>query len=94
MVKKHFGQHEDCFGCKVQTVQVSPAATPTRTGAYRKPARTPDNSWEKGIPTDNRGMPTLLPGTFDPAGEKFVAQNRRLIEESRRRFRQGAIIPS
>jgi hypothetical protein len=28
--KKHRGQHKDCFACKIQSIQISAAATPTR----------------------------------------------------------------
>jgi hypothetical protein len=55
---------------------------------YRHAARTPDNSYEKGIPVDQRGMPYLLPGTVEPAGQKYVDRNRRKIEEARTMRRQ------
>lgn len=94
MVRTHHGQHgDDCFGCKAVTVQVSPAATPTRT-KYLKPPRTPNNSYEKGIPTDERGMPYLLPNSFEPAGQKFVDQHRHQIEDTRRRNRQKVASPA
>ena len=31
MKKTHFGQHENCFGCKVQSVSFAASAMPTRS---------------------------------------------------------------
>ena len=35
--KKHRGQHDDdCFACKIQSIQVSSAATPTRKSVRKQ----------------------------------------------------------
>lgn len=55
------GQPEDCaakaacFGEKARSMSVSPAATPNRRNNI--PPRRGNNSWEKGIATDERGLP-------------------------------------
>lgn len=46
-----------CFGCHMRSVSFSPAAMPSRYNAV--PPATPNNSYERGIPRDHRGMPYL-----------------------------------
>jgi hypothetical protein len=81
----HDGSHgPECFGCKVKSITFSPYATPTRLNP-RRPPRQPNPAWERGVPTDARGMPFLRKdGT--PMGVKEYAENRHAIEEHRRRL--------
>ena len=84
MKRTHFGQHSDCFGCKVQSVQLSNKATPTRT---RRSSPTPDskdnsNAWERGIVEDRPGMP-YLDQHLEPIGVKEWVNNRKRFEEAR-----------
>jgi hypothetical protein len=91
--KTHFGQHGDgCFGCKIQTIQISPYATPNRLHPERAP-RTPNNSWEKGIPTDSRGMP-FLKADGSAMGVKEYGEKRHQIEEHRKKLHQAPANPS
>lgn len=78
----------DCFKCKIKTIQVSPSATPSRRKANQKP-NLGNNSWEKGIVTDGRGMPHLSPGTIEPMPIKTYVENRRKIDEGKRRMKQA-----
>lgn len=56
--RRHDGSHgPDCFGCRIQTVNLSPAATPSRYNNVSGHVYGP--TWERGIPTDERGMPRL-----------------------------------
>ena len=85
MERTHWGQHgDDCFGCKLQSVQFNPYATPGMLRPHIAP-RKPENSWEKGVPTDSRGMPFLkTDGT--PMGQKEYSESRSKIEAHRRRL--------
>ncbi len=50
----------DCFPCRLDSVQFSPAATPTRRSPKADPGpKLIGNSWENGIAKDERGMPYL-----------------------------------
>jgi hypothetical protein len=93
MEKKHFGQHgDDCFGCRIQTIQISPYATPSRLRPHIAP-RKPENSWEKGVPTDSRGMP-FLKTDGSPMGQKEFSEKRRLIDAHRRRLHNEPAKPT
>lgn len=83
MEKRHQGQHgDDCFGCRIQNINVSPAAMPSR---YNKnpPKIVPHNSWENAIPTDSRNMP-FLGRDLEPISQKRYVENRHRIEQARR----------
>ncbi len=76
-----------CWKCKegrgcIRSVQLDPRATPSRT--RRGVPHTPDPAWERGIPTDDRGMPQLRPD-LSPMGIKEFGQKRSLIEEAKRK---------
>lgn len=89
MRRRHWGQHgDDCFGCRVQTVQLSPAATPSRRNTVA-PSE-PKNSWERGVWTERR------PGGFEMpvvkrdgalVGVKERADHRTRYEQGRDRAR-------
>lgn len=88
----HDGSHgDDCFGCKIRTIQWSPAATPSRRNTI--PPRTPNNSWEKGIAKDERGMP-LLNEKGDPVGLHEMASNRGKYEARIRELKNTPPTPT
>jgi hypothetical protein len=73
------GHSSDCFGCKVKTVQVSPAAMPTRGNPSVPPAK-PQNSWERGRVLDSRGLP-ITDANGNALAVKDAADNRKNIEK-------------
>lgn len=68
---------EMCFKHKIRTIQISPSATPSRRNHI--PPRVGNNSWEKGIAKDDRGMP-LLGDKGTPIGLHELAGKRGHIE--------------
>lgn len=81
--------HEDCPTCKLRSVQLSPAATPTKTrsfGEIGKPKG--NNSWERQIVTDARGMP-ILHADGNLIRSKEYAERRHEIEAGRRQLAQS-----
>lgn len=64
-------------------LQVSPAATPNRRNQVAPVHRESVNAYERGVPTDERGMP-YLGKDFKPLGAKPFAEKRRAFEERRR----------
>lgn len=85
MESTHWGQHgDDCFGCKLRSIQWSPSATPSRRNNI--PPRPPQNNWEKGIAKDNRGMP-LLDKNLQPIGLQELADRRPQIEAGLRQLK-------
>jgi len=61
MERRHDGSHgDDCYGCRIQTIQVSPSAMPTRRNNVA-PARSMNN-WEKGIKRWDDGTPLRVDG--------------------------------
>lgn len=78
----------DCYGCKVKSLAVGlPKDFRSRTPS-KTPPRRPNNSWEKGIARDERGMPIIRSSDLSPVGVKEAAQKRHLIDENKRRLRQ------
>lgn len=96
--KDEFGlcAEPSCFTCKVKSIQIHPNATPTRTAA--RPAGAPpkgsSNSWERGIPTDSRGLPYINAATGDVMGQKEVSEKRHQIEAEKRRLKQAPSNPN
>lgn len=72
----------ECFRCHIQSIQISPAALPTRRNKIA-PAAPRYNSYEKGEPRDARGMP-YLGSDMQPMSQKTFDANRRRIEEAKR----------
>lgn len=92
MERTHFGQHEEsCFGCKLATIQWSPAATPSRRNTV--PPKPPQNHWEKGIVRDDRGMP-LLNEKGSEIGLHELASNRSKIETALRDLKNTPTTPT
>ena len=80
----HDGTHgDDCFGCKVKSITVSPYAMPSRLNPSKAP-RQPKSTWNDQVPTDSRGMP-FLGADGKPIGIKKYSENRHRIEEVRRK---------
>ena len=78
-----------CFKCHIQGLTIGlPKDYPSRTWRKMKRRETL-NSWERGIPTDSRGMP-WLDATGAPMGAKKVAENRHSIAETARRRKNAA----
>lgn len=73
---------EGCAFCKLSSIQISQRLKPKRVSG---PPTGNRNSWERGIPTDHRGVPFL-----DAGGEvirvKQYAKDRHKLEAERRRL--------
>lgn len=88
----HEGPHHidgppECFGCRVKSFTVNPYSLPSRLHPSNPPRR-PNPAWERGVPTDSRGMPFLTKaGT--PMGIKQFTEDRHTIEEHRRQLAQA-----
>lgn len=98
MSKQHFGQHADCFACKIQSVQVSSAATPTRSTPAPRSTRNRDakdnsNAWERGVKTaqmpDGSHVP-YLDDTGQPIGLKKWANEPKWQQRADRLHKQAA----
>ena len=80
----HDGKHDD-FGCRVKHFSVDPFSMPSRlTGGAPK---RPNPVWERGVPTDSRGMP-FLDKTGHPMGNKAFSEQKHAIEDKRRKNHQ------
>ena len=77
----HTGEADD-FGCRVKHFSVNPYAMTSRLHGSKAP-KPPNNVWERGIPTDQRGMPYLEKGG-DAMGQKEFSERRHEIEQKRR----------
>lgn len=77
----------DCFGCRIRTINFAPSAMPSRMN--KTAPRKPDPAWERGIATDERGMPYLKANSTTPMGVKEAAEKRHEIESRRRALRQS-----
>lgn len=78
-----------CFPCKLRGwsdggMQLSPAATPSKTRKVH-PVGVPkgNNSWERQVVTDSRGMP-LLRADGELIRSKEYGERRSVIEAARR----------
>lgn len=72
---------DDCETCRLRSVQLSPAATPSKTRRVQQGVKG-GNEWERGIVTDGRGMPLLDNGV--PIGVKQYSEKRHQYESARR----------
>lgn len=79
---------DECLSCRLRSVQISPAATPSKRNPNNPPTwHEGRTTWEKGIATDSRNMP-LLDAGLNPVPIKRYSENRHYIEEQRRRLHQ------
>jgi len=83
---RHAAEHPElvdgCLACKLGTIQVSQRVKPKRVSG---PPSGNHNEWERGIPTDHRGVP-FLDSTGTVIGVKKYAENRHALEAERRRL--------
>lgn len=83
---EHEGEDEcrDCFKARIGSIAVAGSATPSRVTARKRGTKPKDreasNRWERGQPTDHRGMPYL--------DEKGVRVNTKKLAETRHRYRR------
>lgn len=74
---------EGCLSCKLRgTIQLSPKAIPSKRSDA--PSRTPNNSWEKGLARDSRGMPLIKDGK--PVTVKQYGEQRHEIDRALHRL--------
>ncbi len=79
----HAERDAECLTCRfVGTIQLSPKATPSRRSPT--PPRTPNNSWEKGLARDSRGMPLIRDGK--PVTIKQYGEDRHRIDAALHRL--------
>lgn len=79
------GDDPECRTCKLRSLQVSPAIGMASRGRKCGPLGfKANNSWERGIVTDDRGMPLLHPDTGDVIGTKQYSEERHRLEAARR----------
>lgn len=71
---------------------LSPAATPSRRNNIAP--STPKNSWEKGIPTDNRGMPYLDHNGSTIGQKEWGDKWRRRFDDQKRRNTNTPVAPA
>lgn len=80
----HDGTVDGCFGCKIRTINVDPYAMPSRLHhgpKYMKKA--PENSWEKGIARDDRGMPILKSDGSRMGVKEFGEKRSKLYQDKK-----------
>lgn len=84
---------DGCPTCHHRSVQLSPAATPSKTRKFA-PVGKPkgNNSWERQVVTDSRGMP-VLKSDGSKIRIKEYGEHRRTIEAGRRRLAQSQVSP-
>lgn len=76
----HLGDSCTCFKCHIGSINISPAALPTRRN--HNPPKPPSlNNYEKAEPRDARGMPFLGPD-LKPISQKSLDATRRQREEA------------
>lgn len=85
---------EDCLACKLQTVQVNSSGIRRLTHQGEvldrpsAPPRVHNNSWEKGIAKDHRGVP-YLDSSGDHIPIKKFGENRHKYDEAIRTNRNA-----
>jgi len=63
MIRTHFGQHDDCFGCKIRTVQYGPVIDVA-------PQTLTERRWDRDMPAYARlRRDGLQPRSVDGAGD-------------------------
>lgn len=85
------GDVEGCRSCKFQSIQIGPSCKGQARNNIAPEGTAGRNSWEKGIVTDNRGLPLRNFQTGAPITVKQYADKRSVYEESRRRLASGKV---
>lgn len=87
MERTHDGRHgPDCFACRIGPgPMIAPSATPTRTPQHGSDEKPLSNAWERGLATDERGLP--INDAKGPIGVKQLADDRTRIEKRLREVR-------
>lgn len=85
-----------CFRCHLDGLTIGlPSDFKSRSTYLKAPPRTPDNSWEKGIPTSRRPDGSEMPylrADGEVMGQKEFSQKRHQIEENRKRANSGHLV--
>ena len=79
------------MACKLNSVQWSPSCHPSTRNSIAP--KTPDNSWEKGIVTQDRPGGTVMPvldQNLEPVPIKDLSHRRHEIEGGLRKLRNSA----
>jgi hypothetical protein len=71
-------------------MQLSPAATPTKTRKFAPVGPKGNNSWERPVVTDSRGMPLIDGNDFHLVRQKEYSERRTEIEAKRRQVHEQA----
>lgn len=74
-----------CFKHKLRSIQIAPSAMPSRRNSVAPRSLGEGNSWEKGIATDERGMPLI--GKNGYIGLKELQNRRHEIETQLREMK-------
>lgn len=91
---RHPALVDDCETCRLRSLQVSPAATPTKTRQIAPIGSKNLNSWERGVKCDERGVPYLRSNgdqiSVKEYGEQRHAIDALIAEKHRSPAPQGA----
>ena len=85
------GDVEGCRECKLTSIQLSPSCRGQARNNIAPEGTAGRNSWERGIVTDDRGIPLRKWENGAPITVKEYADNRSKYEESRRRLASGKV---
>ena len=80
------GEECECFRCHCLSITTSPYATPSRLQGKFAPKQ-PEPRWERGTPTDSRGVP-MLDEKGNVMGAKAVSERRSEVDARRRQLHQ------
>lgn len=80
---EHTHFHENCYLCKLRSVSITPAATPTRRDVRYKATDDLEKGWQKDLPAYKTLVKDgLQPDTVDGAHELMMrAETKTEIEE-------------
>ena len=91
---RHPSPRKGCFACKLLSVQWSPSCHPSTRNTIAP--RTPNNSWEKGIVTQDRPggtvMPVLESHNLEPIPIKDLGHRRHEIKDGLHKLRNAPSI--
>lgn len=75
---------DGCRTCKLLSIQLSPRVNGHGTPKHSGTPAGNNNSWEKGLVTDHRGVPLLAGHDLHPVRVKEYAQHHHAFEARRR----------